>query len=324
MVPKSRRRLLVLLTVVLVLVGTFLWFAYDLLLIATGLPIGSGPAGPEVPAVPFGQVWSHRQVVLLGVGDSITWGLGASGGGTYFNLLQANNDTLYPDMAGKDLSHVLPNLRTMNVAGNYTTTADHLARQLPSVPTFDPNVFGIVVVTSGGNDIIHDYGKTPPRDGAMYGCTLGQAQPWCVSLNGRLHELVRGLSTRFPGGCVILLANVYDPTDGRGLPEVFGLEGKLGFAPWPDAIAVLGLVNAGIEEMPRSFDNVYVVDIRGVMLGHGIYCKNRFASNYRGNDPTFWYYQNLEDPNPRGYDAIRRAFLLRIVETVPCRVREQR
>ena len=30
---------------------------------------------------------------------------------------------------------------------------------------------------------------------------------------------------------------------------------------------------------------------------------------YRADDPHYWYYANIEDPNERGYDAIRRIFL---------------
>jgi hypothetical protein len=33
-------------------------------------------------------------------------------------------------------------------------------------------------MTTGGNDLIHWYGATPPREGAMYGASLAQAQPW--------------------------------------------------------------------------------------------------------------------------------------------------
>ncbi len=31
-------------------------------------------------------------------------------------------------------------------------------------------------------------------------------------------------------------------------------------------------------------------------------------------DPYYWFYDNVEDPNDRGYDAIRRAFLNTIIE----------
>ncbi|HJN13318.1 MAG: hypothetical protein QGH33_04220 [Pirellulaceae bacterium] len=40
-------------------------------------PIGSGPAGPVVDRARFSQVWSEKQMVLFGVGDSITADLGA-------------------------------------------------------------------------------------------------------------------------------------------------------------------------------------------------------------------------------------------------------
>lgn len=43
-------------------------------------PIGSGPAGPAVPGARFEQVWSERDVLLLGFGDSVTQSYGASPG----------------------------------------------------------------------------------------------------------------------------------------------------------------------------------------------------------------------------------------------------
>jgi lysophospholipase L1-like esterase len=314
---RTLKRLIILLAVLCAISAIAVYLSYDILLISTGLPTGQGPAGPKVAPQPFAHTWGENQVVLLGVGDSVTWGLGASEGRTYFDLLQKNDDSLYPDMAGKDLAHVLSNMKVVNVARNYTTTEDHLNRQLPSIPTFDPNVFGIILITSGGNDIIHDYGRTPPRDGAMYGCTIAQAEPWCNNLEDRLRQLLTGVKGKFPGGCVILLANVYDPTDGRGLPRIGGLERGFGFEPWRDANKVLDLVNGKIGKVAATTSGVHIVDVHSVMLGHGIYCKNRFARNYCQKDPTFWYYSNLEDPNPRGYDAIRRAFLLRIAELVP-------
>ena len=41
----------------------------------------------------------------------------------------------------------------------------------------DADTFGLVVITTGGNDLIHDYGRSPPREGAMYGATAEQARP---------------------------------------------------------------------------------------------------------------------------------------------------
>ena len=31
----------------------------------------------------------------------------------------------------------------------------------------------------------------------------------------------------------------------------------------------------------------------------------------------YWYFMNIEDPSERGYDAIRRLFLLEMIETLP-------
>jgi hypothetical protein len=93
---------------------------------------------------------------------------------------------------------------------------------LPKLEKAGPETLGIVVLTTGGNDLIHSYGRNPPVEGAMYGAT-------------------------------------------------------------PDAF-----------------------------LGHGIPCSQRWRTHYRRDDPHYRYFDNLEDPNPRGYDAIRRLFLLEI------------
>ena len=45
-------------------------------------------------------------------------------------------------------------------------------------------------------------------------------------------------------------------------------------------------------------------------LGHGIHCRDTGNRHYRKADPHYWYAENLEDPNDRGYDALRRLFLL--------------
>ena len=38
-----------------------------------------------------------------------------------------------------------------------------------------------------------------------------------------------------------------------------------------------------------------------------------FRSHFDRSDPHYWYYHNLEDPNDRGYDALRRVFLNAII-----------
>jgi len=273
-------------------------------------PTGSGPAGPPVPAEPFQRAWHDGEVVLLGLGDSITRGFGASLGRSYFELLIRNDDAACPGMKGRDLASVFPRLVSRNVAVNYTTSVEHVARHVPRIPRFEEGVRGVVVITSGGNDLLHPYGRKPPADGAAYGCSLDQAKLWQPVFLKRLRGILDGVAERFPGGCQIFLANIYDPTDGVGDVE----NANLPLPRWPQGLEALALWNQTIAEACDAYDHVYLVDIHALFLGHGIHCRGKRNPHYRAGDPHYWYFDNLEDPNDRGYDAIRRAFLLKMIE----------
>jgi hypothetical protein len=45
-----------------------------------------------------------------------------------------------------------------------------------------------------------------------------------------------------------------------------------------------------------------------------LHCAKPWTRHYRASDPHYWYNPNVEDPNDRGYDAIRRLFLLRMID----------
>ena len=77
------RCLLIAAAVVLLIIAGILYFNVY-------LPQGEGPAGPDVPAEPFGHIWSEKKVMLLGIGDSITDGFGARDGFSYFERLVKN------------------------------------------------------------------------------------------------------------------------------------------------------------------------------------------------------------------------------------------
>lgn len=289
----------------------FSYIGWRLYLVTRVLPMGSGPSGPSILKKPFQEIWSEKKIVFVGLGDSITTGYGAPLKHRYFSLLQSNDDVQYPDMTGCDLTHVLPNLEAYNYSENFTITQDHLDRQLPRLSVQPVDVEGIVVITSGGNDLIHNYGLSPPKDGAMYGCTYEQAVVWTENIKRRIQKLLDGVIETFPGGCEIFLANIYDPTDGVGDPQI------VGFPRWPDAVKILSLTNQKIAELCDSYKNVHLVDIHSEFLGHGIHCTECWRKHYRKDDPHHWYYHNLEDPNPRGYDAIRRLFLLEMIKILP-------
>jgi lysophospholipase L1-like esterase len=302
--PRYGRRLIGLLAVGAVLVGAASLYLY----LTYSLPVGEGPAGPAVPRAAFAHPWTLRPVLLVALGDSVTAGFGARHGYTYFDRLVANPPDEFPEMKGICLSAVFPNLRITNLSVSGTISSEHVQNQLPRVPRADAQTIGFVVITTGGNDLIHNYGRTPPRKEAMYGAAMEQAKPWIAEFADRLETIVSGLESRFPGGCHIFLANFYDPTDGAGDIS------RTGLPAWPDGAKVLGAYNEVVSACADRHTSVHLVNLHDAFLGHGIHCGQPWASHYDSRDPHYWYYTNLEDPNERGYDAIRRLFLIEMAK----------
>jgi lysophospholipase L1-like esterase len=304
---RRRTRLIVLLVSGMVIVGlgaTYRYFRY-------ARPVGEGPAGPTVQREAFESTWSDRKAVLLGLGDSVTQGLGASPGKTYFLRLFKNPIDEFSDMQGISLSKVLPGLEPINLAISGMTSIECVDHQLPKLRVYDSETFGIVVITAGGNDVIHNYGRTPPREGAMYGARADEITEWVHNFDQRLDVIADKVRQAFPGGCEIFIANIYDPTDGDGDTVNAGLP------PWSDGVEVLQAYNEVLTEFADRHDDVTLVDMRTAFLGHGIHCTHFWHHAYRKSDPCYWYWDNLEDPNDRGYDAIRRLFLIEMARVLP-------
>jgi len=300
--------------VVLIIAAGLGYFGWRVHLVVRVLPTGQGPAGTAIPIEPFQSVWSDKTVVLLGVGDSVTRGYGADQEHSFFALLQKNDDMQCADMAGRELAAVFPNIEAYNYAVDFTTSQYHLDKQLPLIPAWPDDVAGIIVITTGGNDLIHDYGRSAPKDGAMYGCSYEQALVWTENVKQRIGKLLEGLVAGFEGSCEIFLANIYDPTDGLSDPYI------VGFPRWSEGTRVVILMNKKIAELCDSYQNVHLVDIHSEFLGHGIHCTEWWRKHYKKDDPHYWYARNFEDPNPRGHDAIRRLFLLKMAEVLPARL----
>ncbi len=301
--PLSRRtrpsRLAALGVLAFILIGGALGYYHYFL----SRPMGAGPAGPAVPVEPFQKVWDAGPVVLLGLGDSVTAGYGASPGLSYVDRLVKNPSGEFPDMIGRNLSAVFPQLTVRNDSVSGSTSIDCIESQLPKLTLFPADTKGVVVMTTGGNDLIHMYGRIPPREGAMYGATLDQAKPWIANFETRIETILDQTSSLFPGGCHIFLATIYDPTDDSGDAPAAGLP------HWPDGVAILAEYNRIIAACAERHPNVHIVDMHNAFLGHGVHCARFWRPHYQSGDPHYWYYDNLEDPNDRGYDAIRRLFL---------------
>ncbi|MFN9643258.1 MAG: SGNH/GDSL hydrolase family protein, partial [Pirellula sp.] len=292
-----------------------LGFGFTSLLLATAYlqfyiarPIGSGPAGPKVSRDPFEKTWTEQPVLLLGIGDSVTAGLGAKNTShSYFQRLISNPIDESEDMKGVCLSRVLPNLQTRNLAISGSTSIAHAEIVDEKLETQPADVYGIVVMTTGGNDLIHSYGRSPAREGAMFLATREQAKPWIENFEKRLNTMLDTITAKFPGGCEIHLADIYDPTDGVG-------DGASIMLPaWPDGLAIHAEYNQTIYRCVDARDHVRVVPLHKTFLGHGGHCRQFWQPFYDSRDPYYWFYENVEDPNDRGYDAIRRLFMNSII-----------
>ncbi|GAB5403735.1 MAG: SGNH/GDSL hydrolase family protein [Aureliella sp.] len=297
---RARRRQIILVgLVILILAGTLFHTKYYL-----SRPIGSGPAGPAVDSESFASPWTDRKVHIVAFGDSITAGLGAnSPAHSYVNRLIANPPDEYADMQGKCLSAVLPNLTHANHAVSGTTSLHHIDAIAERLAPHSEETFGIVLLTTGGNDLIHNYGRTAPHEGAMFGATAAEAEPWIENFETRLEEMLALFASAFPGGHEVYLANIYDPTDGVG-------DGASIFLPpWDDGLEIHAQYNAIIAKAADRHDDVHLVDLHKHFLGHGSHSQQFWREHYDNADPHYWYYNNIEDPNDRGYDAIRRIFL---------------
>lgn len=228
---------------------------------------GEGPAGPAVAIEPFQSVWSDREILLLGIGDSVTAGFGARPGYSYFDRLADNPSDEFPDMKDRCLRRVLPKLKTKNVSVSGSNSLQHIERIRDFLDPQPENVFGLVVMTTGGNDLIHWYGRTKPREGAMYGATLSEANPWIQRFEERLEKMVQLIKDRFPGGCLIVVADIYDPSDARGDPESAWLPA------WPDVLQIHAGYNAAIRNVAARHSEVRVAPMYQEFLGHGIHCR---------------------------------------------------
>lgn len=282
---------------------------------------GSGVAGGTVPVEAFREPWREGKVLLVGMGDSVVTGFGAGPGRGFFDLLARRTSGDDPALVRCDLQSVYPALSVLNLAENSSNSEEHLRIQLKRLPVQSPDVHGIVIVSTGGIDLIHDYGAGTPRDGALYGADMTLGNQAALRFGERLGALLDGLASRFPGGCHVYLMTIYDPTDGVGDIENAGALLRLikPLPAWPEGLAIHAAFNEQIRKVASSRPWARVVDVHGLMLGHGLHCSDKANPHYDAKDPHYWYYLNLEDPNERGYDAIRRAFLRALASDRPGR-----
>lgn len=270
------------------------------------LPMGQGPAGPDLSPAEFATPLTQRPVFLLGLGDGLTEGTGLPRHQGHFFLMTQSLMEGHPTSEGVSLRTLFPRLQPYNRAIEGSSSLEHLEQQIDRLPERSTECLGIVVFSTGACDLFRDDGLRSPREGAVLGARAAAAAGWVEAFEHRLDRMMDGIRARFPGGCQIFLANIPDATDGEGDVE------NIGLPRWEDATAVLHLFNRAIARCAERHTDVHLVDLHGAFLGHGVHCTKFWRATYREEDPHCWFQEDLELPNARGADAIRRLFLLEI------------
>jgi lysophospholipase L1-like esterase len=236
--------------------------------------------------MPMGTTSTGMVDVALGDSMSIDDYAGGSGRGAA-SLLWRNRDDDFPAWAGRELSTRDPAARLALLASDGATSTTVAEQQLErlrglaSIPT-------LTTVTLGGNDLLAAYGDQIAARRAIR----------TVADNGRL--VLAGLRNLMGAEAPIVLATVYDPSDGTGDA------GRLGLPAWPEALDLLNELNQVLRTL--AWDHgALVADVHARFLGHGLAAGDPAQPAARPPDRGLWYC-GLFEPNAWGASEIRAAF----------------
>jgi lysophospholipase L1-like esterase len=200
-------------------------------------------------------------------------GLGAA------SLLARNDDHVWPEFAGRDLGTRFPGIECRFPAADGATTEDVLSSQLGALDGVDARADAVVTLTAGGNDLL-----------SLIGAPDHSGEAGVARLLRTLEAIVEGVRHRLPRA-VILVANVYDPTDGSGDLDGHRLR--------PQEMRWLRDANAGVGRLCAA-RNARLIDVHGHFAGHG---RSAPAAER-------WYWaDSLIEPGVVGASEIRRLWL---------------
>ncbi len=195
-------------------------------------------------------------------------------------LLYRNDDARWPEFAGRDLQHQAPGVDFRNLTEDGALVDDVATEELSRLGhhSGDPGI--VVTLTTGGNDLL---------DALLAGAPLQVA---VARLVRRYSELIESLRDELPQAA-LLLATVYDPTDGAGnLPGVSETYGPL-------PLEYLDRFNNHVRETAGRTPGAVLADVHRHFRGHGV----------TAPEGERWYWRrNLIEPSARGASEIRRVW----------------
>ena len=227
-------------------------------------------------------------VVYAALGDSMSiddYAVGPGRGAA--SLLWRNRDDDFPAWAGRDLTTRDPTARLALLASDGASSATVAGEQLGRLRRLQRTPT-LATVTMGGNDLLAAYGNTT-------------AARWAIRTvvdNGRV--VLGSLRALMGAQAPIVVATVYDPSDGSGDA------GRLGLAPWPEALELLAELNRALRALAEDHQ-VLVAEVHARFLGHGLAAGDPTQPTARPSDRDLWYCDLIE-PNAWGASEIRAAF----------------
>jgi lysophospholipase L1-like esterase len=200
-------------------------------------------------------------------------GLGAA------SLLARNDDVVWPEFSGRDLVTRHPGIECRLLAADGATTETVIASQLETIAALDPRSATLITLTAGGNDLL-----------ALLGASESEGRAGVRQILENLEAIVAATRKHLPRATV-LVANVYDPTDGTGDLESTRLRARE--MRWLDDF------NAGVERLCHARET-RLIDLHRHFAGHG-----RSAPAH-----DRWYWSgSLIEPGVVGASEIRRRWL---------------
>ena len=200
-------------------------------------------------------------------------GLGAA------SLFARNDDAVWPEFAGRDLVTRFSGVESHFLAMDGATTDDVLASQLPGLETVEGGADVVVTLTAGGNDLL-----------SLIGAADGTGDAGLQRILRNLHGILDAVRNRLPKA-VLLVANVYDPTDGTGDLEGHRLR--------PQEMRWLRDYNAGVARV-CAVPGARLIDVHGHFAGHG--------RSVPAADRWYWT-GSLIEPGVVGASELRRLWL---------------
>jgi lysophospholipase L1-like esterase len=198
------------------------------------------------------------------------------------SLFYQNDETQWPEDVADDLVTRYPGIQYLNVAMDGATIGDVFGEQIPQISASDEPT--LLTLTAGGNDLLSAYGSHP-RGPLLERIAADIAEGYEL--------LVDSIRRLFPDS-ILIVATVYDPSDGTGrIPGVYDDRGPL-------PLHVLDRFNAHIRTLARGTPNVRLADAHAHFLGHGV----------AAPEEDRWYWRrSLIEPNAKGANEIRHLWV---------------